>query len=394
MFPKIITSIIYLCSLLAATHPICIFSQVIQYEMQKVTVKDRQANDWFGFAASISGEYAISAAPMRSIYKKKETLHEVGVVYVFKKNNEKKWVEIARIDKPKPEGHDLFGYGISKGVSIYNRTIVIGGKGTVYVYEIDAKDKINFIQKLNSQPFNSSFGEQVSLNANFLVVANTGSNVNIYSKAKNKWQLHQIIQTIDKEHHLFAKQLALSEQNSLIVSSGTTQNAEMISYQLSSKSNNFEFLQKIKYPNTQISSVAVTEKYLALGLSYILLYKKDENGQWEFQQKIETNAKDGMCISLTNRYLLVGTFGEKLDDNGSRRIENAGAGYLFENTEDTFIEIKKYTPVNREAWDKFGFSVCLTESDAIISSRFEKEDMNEKNSLEEAGAIYFISLIE
>lgn len=140
--------------------------------------------------------------------------------------------------------------------------------------------------------------------------------------------------------------------------------------------------------------MSVTDKYLAIGSGNVLIYKRNENKQWISHQKMETNTLSGICISLTNHYLLVGAFGEMLSEKSTTDTRNAGAAYLFANNDDKFIEVKKFTPFNRVGWDKFGFSVCLTDKDAMVTSRFEKEDSNEENPLEEAGAVYFIQLAD
>lgn len=392
---KIIHLVINLTILSAVFFSLNGFAQSTNYEVQKVTVNDRQAKDWLGFAASISGDYAIAAAPMRSIKQKKKLLPEVGVVYVFKKNKNK-WQELARIDKPDAKGQDIFGYGIAKGIAICNRTIVIGGKGTVYVYEIDSSEKINFKQKLQADIANEGFGTQVALNENLLGINTgvSGMSVHVYKKENEHWVPYQQIKAEDKDKILFGCQIALCDNNTLIIGSGNLKNGEVLCYTLNEEHKKFEMFQQIKVPDAQIGSVSVTDKYLAIGTGDVQIYRKDESKQWAFHQKIETNTLPGICLSLTNRYLLVGAFGEMLPDKSTTDNKNAGAAYLFANTDENFSEVKKFIPVNRVAWDKFGFSVCLTATDAIISSRFEKEDMNEEHPLQEAGAVYFLHLPE
>lgn len=385
-----------LIALIAGCIPRNGFSQPGNYEIQKLSVKDRQANDWLGFAASINGDYAIAAAPMRSIKQKNKLLSEVGVVYVFKKNNHHKWEELARIDKPDAKPHDIFGYGIAKGVAIYNRSIVIGGKGTVYVYEIDSRDRIVFKQKIQTAPLNKGFGAQVAINTNFLAITTgiSGMTVHLYKKENEQWVPYQQIKPLDNDKILFGYQIAMDDSNTLVISSGDLKNAEVLCYGLNEESKKFELLQQIKLPGEQIGSVSVTNKYLAIGSGGVLIYKKAENKEWVFHQKMETNTLTGICISLTNRYLLVGALGEMLNEKNTTDGKNAGAAYLFANNDDKFSEVKKFTPVNRVGWDKFGFCVGLTAEDAIITSRFEKEDSNEENPLEEAGAVYFIQLMD
>lgn len=246
---KIMCSVVFLITILAGYFPLNGFSQSGNYNIQKLSVKDRQANDWLGFAASINGDYAVAAAPKRSIKKKKKLLSEVGVVYAFKKNNHHKWEELARIDKPDAKTHDIFGYGIAKGVAIYNRTIVIGGKGTVYVYEIDSRDRIVFKQRIRTDDLNKGFGAQVAINSNFLAITTgiSGMVVHLYKKENDQWVPYQQIKPLENDKILFGYQIAMDDSNTLINSSGNLRNGEVLCYGLNGEYKKFELLQQINY---------------------------------------------------------------------------------------------------------------------------------------------------
>lgn len=102
--------------------------------------------------------------------------------------------------------------------------------------------------------------------------------------------------------------------------------------------------------------------------------------QWvQTLQANDASADDwfGSMMTLRDSTLLITALGdaEGPEDEWSSRF--AGAVYLFQYSNGSWVEIEKITPPNLKAWDKFGFTVSLSENYGLIGIRFR--DVNYRN---------------
>ena len=110
-------------------------------------------------------------------------------------------------------------------------------------------------------------------------------------------------------------------------------------------------------------------------------YYEFENSQWVFKQKItasdaETNDQFGDEVSLSGDKLMIGSF--RNDETGG----DAGAVYVFEFINSTWVETDKLTASDASNGDWFGRTIGIHQNTAMISATSHDELGNR------SGAIY------
>ena len=87
-----------------------------------------------------------------------------------------------------------------------------------------------------------------------------------------------------------------------------------------------------------------------------------------------------VSISSDGSTLAVGAHYE--DPNG---ISAAGSVYIFQNTNGTWTEVQKLTASDKEAYDRFGTSVSISEDGSTLAVGARYED---PNGISGAGSVY------
>ena len=96
----------------------------------------------------------------------------------------------------------------------------------------------------------------------------------------------------------------------------------------------------------------------------------------------EANDSFGISVSISGNYAIVGT--PKDDDKGYY----SGAAYVFEKTDDSWIQVAKLTANDEASSDGFGWGVSISGNYAIVGSRWD--DDNGENS----GSAYIYERID
>lgn len=171
----------------------------------------------------------------------------------------------------------------------------------------------------------------------------------------------------------------------------------------------WNFLQKVVQPKRSANDVfgqhVVLEANYAIigcwrddydqnGRNYIedagaaYLYQKSEEGIWSLAKKIVASDRtlyDGFGYGLK-------TDGDKVvigaPFEGAGLVESAGAIYVFENRGGALTEVKKLFAPDREYLDEFGSKVAISGDWIIVGSPRDSEDENGANAIGGAGSAY------
>ncbi len=405
----------------------------------KIVAEDRAAYNCFGWTTSIFGNYCVVGTPQKGGKELNghKLFEEVGGAYIFKKNIKGNWMQTQLLLPDKPKECDFFG----GSVSLYDNYLAVGCNGddtisgnshflnrmgAVYMFKIDNLGKWNKAQKitLKKRSFNDNFGEEVCLYKKKLAVSsfkkNNGSVYIFEQNAVGGWIQTQTIEC-PKAIEFFGYKISMAD--SLIIISSMMSETVFV-YQLT-QNNKWDLIRKLNATNKSDidfgHSLAIKNNILCVGASgsfersdkladnpdtlafrkknllgagSVYIYEIGVNNEIKFKQRI--TAKDikadmhfGMCISMSDSLLVVGAFGDALDIENLPDNRYGGAAYIFkQNTMKNWIETKKITSPKRSIWDKFAFSVSAFNQTVIIGSRFEEEDAQEKQPINDAGAAY------
>lgn len=127
------------------------------------------------------------------------------------------------------------------------------------------------------------------------------------------------------------------------------------------------------------------------GSAYIFEKKGDK---WEEVKKITADDsfnedQFGTSVDVSGQSIIIGSIWNDLDENGKKRRQDAGAAYIFEKENGSWVQKQKLTHDDRKPFDLFGVSVSIDESSAIIGSYRQGFNSNNKDYIEFAGAAYF-----
>lgn len=158
------------------------------------------------------------------------------------------------------------------------------------------------------------------------------------------------------------------------------------------------------------SAVAISGDYAVVGAPYhnfdhfnensihdagaAYVYKRNENNQWEFSQKIiaterHSFAQFGFSVDITDETILVGANQESMDEENNNYMEKAGAAYIFKlNDAGKWHQTQKICNFDRNPNDSYANAVQLDDNHIVIAATTQSKDENGLNILNDAGAVY------
>ncbi|MBN4065968.1 FG-GAP repeat protein, partial [Candidatus Amoebophilus asiaticus] len=97
----------------------------------------------------------------------------------------------------------------------------------------------------------------------------------------------------------------------------------------------------------------------------------------------------GISLCISGDYAIVGAFWEDEDTSGANTIGNAGSAYIFERDgTGNWNQVQKIVASDRASWDQFGHRVSISGNYAMVGANLEDEDASGADSLGQAGSAY------
>ena len=134
-------------------------------ELSKLTASDGDVTDGFGISVSMTHEFMVIGASLdddNGLYS--------GSAYVFERNENEAWVQVAKLLASDGSDQDRFGYS----VAISKETVIIGayGSNSAYVYDRDSQGNWSETTKLTAGDgvVNDAFGQSVSISNDTVIV--------------------------------------------------------------------------------------------------------------------------------------------------------------------------------------------------------------------------------
>lgn len=421
----------------------CLFFQLFGISQtatlaQKIVPPKRETGDNFGWSSAISKTHLVIGVPIKK--SKLSFFQEAGAAYLYINKNGK-WIYLQELEREKPKAFDFFG----SAVAISETYIAISAygedddevnpspllrKGAVYLYKTgkDLKHS-SYVQKirLKERHKDDCFGYSLAISDSLLLVGAPGELnrktgkpegiLNFYKLQTNgKWKFSAEIAPPVIGCSRFGKSVSLYQKTCIVSddSSGAVYvyeyNNQFWEYKTALKATDktdrtfgntlyiFKNILTIGAPGEYNFNEDQTEdlqlrKHISGGSVYIY-YK--ESDQWHLKTKlipedVEVEMHFGNAIAVDNNKVIIGAFGDKVNKN-TNTGDYSGAVYVYDINDSIVVRSQKITSPIRNAWDKFGFSVCISGETIVIGSRFDKTDNNFKNPIEGAGAAYIYEL--
>ncbi len=338
---------------------------------EKIVASDRGANDLFGVAVAISGDYAIVGA----VGESHDTLGgsysaSAGSAYIFRRINGV-WEEQQKIVASDRHSSDEFG----SSVAISGDYAIVGAwkededtaggamlseAGSAYIFKQTAgvwEEQTKIVP--GSRKSGDRFGWSVAISGDYAAVGalmededandtnvvDQAGSVYIYKQTAGVWAQQQKIVAADRQSgNQFGHAVSMSGNYIAVGSHQDTYDA---------------IGGGINEPNS--------------GSAYIF---KQTAGVWTQQQKVvasdrRTGARFGYSVAVDGDYLAVGAYTERRDTGGGNDMSSVGAAYIFKQTAGVWAQQNKVVASDRAAYDRFGSAIGVGGDYVIVGAPLE-----------------------
>jgi hypothetical protein len=268
-------------------------------QIARLTASDSSAFEQFGNSVALDGNIAIIGSP-GDVGK-----GVAGAAYLFQRDGEGHWNEIAKLAANDPELNKLFGWS----VAISGQTALIGAigddsagplSGAVYVFRCDIPERWKQVAKLSASDAIalSRFGWSLALSGDIVVIgAHEASGLHGSAGAT----------------YVFQRDAADAWEQTAKLTASDAIKGDHFGWSVAS--------------NGRMIAVGTPQHNNCSGAVY--LFDADHTGNWKQSAKYtpsDPHAHDwfGVSIALRGKTLLVGA---QLDDEGA---PNTGSAYIFE----------------------------------------------------------------
>ena len=317
----------------------------------KLLADDGQEGDSFGYAAAISGDYAVVGAYNND----NDNGIDAGAVYIFKRNGNS-WNQQQKLIAPDGAAEDLFGYS----VDISGDYILVtsawdddaGAKsGSAYIYKHDGT-VWNMQQKISASDAgeDNRFGINAAISGEFVIVGaffdndfgyRSGS-AYIYERTGTTWVEREILYASDADtNDWFGVSVSIDGDYAAVGSRFDT-----------------------------------NENGKTAGGVYIF---QRQGVDWIQQQKVI--ASDGSAAdhfhknAIHGDYLVVGAYDD--DDNGM----DSGSIYVFKRDGTNWVEQERHTASDASIYDKFGADVAIYENRIVAGASWNRDHGGKSGSI-------------
>lgn len=324
---------------LANTASSQLFTEII-----KTIAFDREAEDRLGYAVDISGNYAIVGAYGDDFGALNPNM---GSAYIFEKTGIEDWTFVQKINSSDQDDYDRFGWS----VAINGNYLVVGAyaedededdsntlskAGSAYIFERDSIGVWLEVQKIVASDRDTSdeFGWTVDISEATIIVG---------------------------AHHEGHDELG----GDFIFKSGSV----------------YAFDRGLDGVWSETQKIVAWDRQPDSGGG-------DETiNIWHYQD-IDYGDLFGCSIGLSGDFMIVGAHNGDFNADGFGGVDQAGAAYIFQRIDGVWENDQKVCATVRGGWDRYGYSVDIDSTVAVVGAKAEDESEFEAAFLHNAGSAY------
>ena len=149
-------------------------------QVAKLTASDGTSSDYFGYSVAVDGEAIVVGA-----YGDDDNGSTSGSAYVFKIDSNETVTEVAKLISSDASSYDYFGYSVAISgeniiVGAYQKDGAYSDEGGAYIFKLNVDNSVTEVAKLTvSDATNYDyFGESVSVSGDYAVVGTSYKNSN------------------------------------------------------------------------------------------------------------------------------------------------------------------------------------------------------------------------
>ena len=384
LFPIVVAALSAAALLLAAPLP----ARAQSVPIQKLLADDGAGNDQFGESVSIDGDRALLGAP-----RDDDNGDRSGSAYVFERQPDGSWTQVAKLTADDGAADDRFGQSVSLDG---DRALVGasgdddngGSSGSAYVFERSGGTWTQ-VAKLTADDGDAldRFGLSVSLSGDRALVGAFGDDDNggssgsayVFEQSGDSWTQKAKLTAADRTA-LFGISVSIDGPRALVGTFGSnsayvfeqsgdswTQVAKLTADD-GDANDQLGISVSIDGPRALVGAFGDDDKGADSGSAYVFEQSEDS-----WTQVAKLTADDGAAgdlfgrpVSLSGSRALAGAF---FDDNANGT--DSGSAYVFEQSGDSWTQVAKLTADDGAANDRFGQSVSLSGSRALVGGYFD-----------------------
>jgi uncharacterized protein YkwD len=356
----------------------------------KLTAGDAADYDQFGYAVSLSGDYAVVGTPYDD-----DNGYSSGAAYIFQRNGSA-WLEQAKLTAHDASSYDYFGYSVSISgdymiIGAYNDSSIGTSSGSAYVFKLDAD---NWIEQAKLSAGDAAegdcFGYSVSIKGDYAIIGAPWKNysydeagaVYIFKLDGSVWTEQAKLTASDAyKKDNFGYSVSINDDYAVVGAPFNDDSGEESGAAYIFKRDGDSWIEQAKLKAADAApylefgeSVSISGDYTLIGApwaSTAYIFKR-EDSVWIEKTKLTPGYEAeynqfGCSVSLSGDYAMVGAFRD--DDT----YNDSGAAYIFKRDEDSWNEKARIIASDAASGDYFGNSVCINGDYVIAGAKYDDD---------------------
>ncbi|MEA1953193.1 MAG: hypothetical protein U9O24_02240 [Campylobacterota bacterium] len=368
-------------------------------QTSKLIASDADADDFFGSSVAISGETAIVGA-----YQDDDNGSKSGSAYIFTKDVNGSWMQTSKLIASDADAEDYFGYSVSISGDIAiigaygNDDGIITNTGSAYIFTKDSNGSWMQTSKLTaSQPArDDEFGNSVAISGELAIVGAYGDDDNgsnsgsayifLRDDSGDDWSQTDKLTASDADtEDSFGSSVAISGEtiiigairnddngsnsgSAYIFTRDTNESWKQTSKLIASDANTsdyFGYSVAISGNHIVVSTYGNDDNGSASGAAYI--FSRNSNDKWIEASKFiasDADAEDyfGYSVAISGEAVIIGAVGN--DDNGS--FTGSAYTYLIRQEVEVYENTTYVKTLNISDEDNDTISYALSGDDASL----------------------------
>ena len=356
-------------------------------QVQKIVASDRGAGDLFGISVSISGNYAIVGAWAEDHDAAGGSpMNNSGSAYIFELVSGT-WTQVQKIVAADRDIDDRFGFAVSISgdyavVGAYTEDEDASGgnpltdPGSAYMFERLSGTWTQVQKIVSSDRFpNDRFGISVSIAGTSVIIGadyedQDATGGNPLTEAGSAYMFERIGGTWTQVQKIVASDRAPTDFFGNAVSISGTYAIVGAYYEDEDETGG--------NTKSEAGSAYIYERVAGVWTQVRKIVSSDRDVQDRFAQSV--------CIS--GDYAIVGSPLEDEDASGNNTLFDAGSCYIFQRVAGTWTQVQKIVAVDRGQSDNFGNTVGISGAEIIVGAYIEDHDVSGGNFMAASGSAY------